>query len=94
MLDQELHNPVIKKIGRTKLYSRFNGNIWAACLPEMRSLSSKNGGAKYLLCAIDVFTKYARAKSSADKKCKIVLDGFMSRDNKSASWNDNLNLDV
>ena len=31
--------------------------MWAADLAEMRSLSSKNENVKYLLCAIDVFTK-------------------------------------
>ena len=31
--------------------------MWAADLAEMRSLSSKNKNVKYLLCAIDVFTK-------------------------------------
>ena len=31
--------------------------MWAADLAEMRSLSSKNKNVKYLLCAIDIFTK-------------------------------------
>ena len=34
----------------------------------MGSLSSKNWGAKYLLCVIDVFTKYAWVKRLKDKK--------------------------
>ena len=38
----------------------FKDNIWAADLAEMGSLgSSFNCGVKYLLCLIDVFTKYA-----------------------------------
>ena len=42
--------------------------IWAAELSEMRSLSSKNKNVKYLLCVIDVFTKYAWLKPLKDKK--------------------------
>ena len=33
---------------------RFKGNIWAADLAEMESLSIKNKSAKYLLCFIYV----------------------------------------
>ena len=45
-------------------------NIWAADLAEMESLSSKNRGVKYLLCAIDVFIKHALLKPLKDKKVK------------------------
>ena len=37
----------------------------------MGSLSSKNKNIKYLLCIIDVFTKYAWIKLLKDKKGKI-----------------------
>ena len=33
-------------------------NIWSADLAEMGWLSSFSCGVKYLLCVIDVFTKY------------------------------------
>ena len=58
-LAKKLHKPVIKKFQRRKVYSRFKGNIWVAGLVEMESLSSKNKNVKYLICLIDVFTKYA-----------------------------------
>ena len=67
-LAEELDKPVIKKFKRTKVYARFKDNIWAADLAEMRSLSSRNKNAKFLLCVIDVFTKYAWIKPSKDKK--------------------------
>ena len=57
-LAQELHKPAIKKFKRRKVYARFKDNIWAADLAEMKSFSSKNKNVKYLLCVIDVFTKY------------------------------------
>ena len=58
MVAQELNKPVMKRFQRRKVSGRFGDNIWAADLAEMWSLSSKNRGVKFLLCAIDVFTKY------------------------------------
>ena len=58
-LAKKLHKQVIKKFKRREVYARFNPNIWAADLAEMKSLSSKNKSVKYLLCVIDVFSKYA-----------------------------------
>ena len=39
-------------------------------------MSSKNKKIKYLLCAMDVFTKYAWVKLLKDKKGKTVLNAF------------------
>ena len=33
--------------------------MWGADLADMLSLSRKNKGIKYLLCAIDLYSKYA-----------------------------------
>ena len=49
----------------------------------MESLSSKNRNVKYLLCVIDVFTKYAWVKALKDKKGKTVLNAFTERINES-----------
>ena len=67
-LAEELHKPVIKKLKTRKVYARYKDNIWAADLAEMGSLSSKNKNVQYLLCVIDVFTKYAWVKPLKDKK--------------------------
>ena len=75
-LAKEIHKPVTKKIKRRKVYARFKDNIWAADLAVTESLSSKNKNIKYLLCAIDVFTKYAWVKLLKDKKGKTVLNAF------------------
>ena len=48
----------------------FEGIIGAADLAEVRSLSSKNPGVKYLLCVIEIFIKYAWVKPLKDKKAK------------------------
>ena len=51
--------PVIKNFKSRRAYAKFKDNIWAADLAEKGSLSSKNC---YLLCFIDVYTKYAWVK--------------------------------
>ena len=66
-----------------KVYARFKDNVWAADLAEMGSLSSKYCGAEYLLCVIDVFTKYALVKPMKDRKTKTVLHGFIEIADKS-----------
>ena len=70
VLPQELHKLLTKNSKRIKLYARFKDNIWAADLAYMGSISSENGGIKYLQCVIDVFTKYAWVKPLNDKKLK------------------------
>ena len=55
----ELHKPTIRKFQKRKVYSFFRDNIWGADLADMQSLSKYNKGIKHLLCAIDLFSKYA-----------------------------------
>ena len=60
ILGDELHKPAIKKINKRKVYSQFKDNIWGVDLADMLSLSRKNKGIKYLLCAIDLYRKYGK----------------------------------
>ena len=55
----ELHKPIINKFNKRKVYSQFKENIWGVHLAHMQSLSRKNKGIKYLLCAIGLYSKYA-----------------------------------
>ena len=66
VLTQELHKPVNKKFKRNKVYLRFKDDFWAADLAEIRSLSSKNEGVKYLLHFIYVFIKHDWIKFLTD----------------------------
>ena len=76
-LTKELHKPRMKKFKRIIVYARYKDNFGAADLTEMESFSSKNKNVKYLLCVIDVFTKYAWVKPLKDKKGKTVLNAFI-----------------
>ena len=58
-LADELHKPIIRKFKKRKVYSSFRDNIWGVDLADMQSLNRYNKRIKYLLCAIDLFSKYA-----------------------------------
>ena len=76
ILADELHKPVIKKFNKRKVYSQFKDNIWGVDLVDMQSLSRKNKGIKYLLCAIDLYSKYAFVVSLKDKKGISIVNAF------------------
>ena len=76
ILADELHKPVIKKFNKRKVYSQFKDNIWGVDLADMQSLSRKNKGIKYLLCAIDLYSKYAFVIPLKDKKGISTVNAF------------------
>ena len=67
-LANELHKPIIRKFKKRKVYSSFKDNIWGVDLADMKLLSKCNRGIKYLLCIIDIFSKYAFVVPLKDKK--------------------------
>ena len=76
ILADELHKPIIKKFNKRKVYSQFKNNIWGVDLTDMQSLSKKNKGIKYLLCAIDLYSKYAFVVPLKDKKGISIVNAF------------------
>ena len=75
-LANELHKPIIKKFKKRKVYSSFKDNIWGVDLADMQSLSKVIKGIIYLLCAIDLFSKYARVIPLKDKKGTSIVNAF------------------
>ena len=75
-LANELHKIIIKKFKKRKVYSSFKDNIWGVDLADMQSLSKFNKGIKYLLCAIDLFSKYAWVIPLKDKKGTSIISAF------------------
>ena len=76
ILADEFHKPVIKKFNKRKVNSQFKDNIWGVDLADMQSLSRKNKGIKYLLCAIDLYSKYAFVIPLKDKKGTSIVNAF------------------
>ena len=76
ILADELHKPIINKFNKTKVYSQFKDNIWGVDLADMQSLSRKSKGIKYLLCALDLYSKYAFVIPLKDKKGISIVNAF------------------
>ena len=76
ILADELHQPIIRKVDKRKVYLQFKDNIWGVDLADMQSLSRKNKGIKYLLCAIDLYSKYAFVIPLKDKKGISIVNAF------------------
>ena len=75
----ELHEPIIRKFKRRKVYSSFRDNIWGVNLADMQSLSKSSKGIKHFLCAVDLFSKYAWVVPLKDnalslKDCSLSLN--------------------
>ena len=58
-LAEELHKPIIRKLKKKTVYSGSKDNIWEADLADMQLISKFNKRFRFLLCVIDIFSKYA-----------------------------------
>ena len=58
-LAKELHKPIIRKIEKWKAHSFFIDNIWGADLANVQLINKFNKEIRFLLCVIDIFSKYA-----------------------------------
>ena len=77
ILADERHKPIIRKFNKRKVYSQIKDNIWGGVdLADMQSLSRKNKGIKYLLCAIDLYSKYTFVIPLKDKKGISIVNAF------------------
>ena len=72
----EFYKPIIRKFKKRKVYSSFRDNIWSIDLADIQSLSKYNKGNKYLLCAIDLFSKYAWVIPIKDTKGTSKVNVF------------------
>ena len=76
ILADERNKPIIKKFDKRKVYSQFKDNIWGVDLADVQSLSRKNKGIKYLLCAIYLYSKCAFVIPLKDKKGISIVNAF------------------
>ena len=66
-LANELHKQVIRKFKKRNVSSSFKDNIWGVDLADMQLISKYSKGIRYLLCAVDFFSKYAFLVPLKDK---------------------------
>ena len=60
------------------MYSSFKDNVWGVDLADMQLIRKYNKGIRYLLCAINLFSKYAFVVSLKDKKGSTIANAFPS----------------
>ena len=58
-LANELHKPIIRKFKRRKVYVSSFDSSWDVDLAVMQLISKCNNGIRYLLCLIDLFSRYS-----------------------------------
>ena len=75
-LAEELHKPIIRTFLKRTVYSRFKDNIWVVDLADMQSISKFSKKFRFLLCVIDIFSKYAWVVSLKDQKGVTIVDAF------------------
>ena len=71
-LAKELHKPIIRNFKKRTAYFESKDNVWGADLADMQLISTFNKGFRFLLCVIDLFSKYAWVISLKDKKKVLV----------------------
>ena len=77
-LAEELHKPIIRKFEKRKVHAAFKDNIRGTDLADMQLLSKYNKGIRFLLCVIDIFSKYAWVVPLKDKKGISIVKAFQS----------------
>ena len=75
-LPEELHKPIIRKLKKREIYSMFKYNICGADLADMQLISKFNKGFRFLLCVIDIFSKYVWVVPLKDKKGASIVNAF------------------
>ena len=77
-LAEEIHRPIIRTFKKRKVYSTFKDNIWGADLADMQLTSKFNKGFRFLLCVIDIFSKYSWVVPLKSKKRVSIVNTFQS----------------
>ena len=61
---------------KKKVYSAFKDNICSADLADMQLISKFDKGFRFLLCVIDIFSKYAWIAPLKDEKSVSIVNIF------------------
>ena len=77
-LAEELHKSIVRKFKKRKGHSPFMDNIWGTHLADMQLISKINGGFRFLLYVIDIYSKYAWVIFLKDKKLITITNVFQN----------------
>ena len=68
--------PPIRRFRRLQAFSKYINEIWCVDLAFVDKLVSQNKGVKYLLVAVDVFSRFVRVQTMKTKYAKVNLQAF------------------
>ena len=77
-LANELHKQMIRKFKRRQGYFSFKDNICSADVADMQLISKYDKVIGFLLCFIDLFSKYVLVVPLKDKKGAAIAYAFQS----------------
>ncbi len=72
----ELHKPAIKTFERRRVISNYANEIWGADIVDFSDYNEFNNGYRYILCVIDVFSKFAWCEPLRDKTATTINKAF------------------
>ena len=71
-----LHKPARRRLTRNHIYVAEIDAQWQTDLADMQSIANQNGGMRYLLTVIDVFSKFAWAIPVHSKDANAITAAF------------------
>ena len=77
-LANELRKPIIRKLKRRRVYSSFKDNVWGIDLADIQLITKYSKGIRYILFAIDLFSKYAWVVHLKDRRGITNVNAFQS----------------
>ena len=92
-LVEDMQELIIIKFEKRNVYSLFKDNIWGDDLANMQLIRKFNKGIRFLLCVIDIFSKYAWVARLKDKKRTAVTNAFQKLLDKSRCKRNKIWLD-
>ena len=69
-------NQLLQKFRKCTLYSSFKDNNWGADLADMQLINKFNKGFQFLLCVINICSKYTWVVPLQDKKGIKITNTF------------------
>ena len=71
-----MHRRVVRKFKRNRVYVERIDDQWDVDLMDMTDYAAENDGVRYVLMAIDVFSRYGWAVPLKSKRAADVVKGF------------------
>ena len=68
--------PPIRSFRRLQAFSKYINEIWCMDLAFVDKLASQNNGIKFLLVAVNIFSRFVRVQTMKTKYAKDTLQAF------------------